>query len=130
MLRKDRVLIVAQGLEYERILAAISLHHPTKLIILRSISDVSDNLRERVDKIIKGIVKMILSPQGHHAFPWITNESKIHEYQVDFFDLTKAIVQIDQIITAEKKACNTVTIDLSSGNKITCLALYICSRVH
>lgn len=131
MLRTDRVLIVAQGLEYERIMAAISLHHPTKLIILRSIEDVSANLRRRVDNIIMNIVEEIQSPQGRRAFPWI-NRDKIfyNEYKIDFFNLTKAIAQIDQIISAEKKAGNNVTIDLSSGNTIIRLALFLCSRLH
>ncbi len=131
MLGTDRVLIVAQGLEYERIMAAISLHHPTKLIILRSIEDVSTNLRQRVNKIINSIIEEIQSPQGRRAFPWINRDKIFHkEHQIDFFNLTKAIAQIDQIVSAEKKAGNNVTIDLSSGNTIIRLALYICSRLH
>lgn len=129
MLRKDRVLIVAQGLEYERILAAISIHHPTKLIILRSEQDASINLRKRVNKIVDGIVKHIQSRQGQLTYPFIT---QIHhnKYHIDFFNLTKAISQIDRIIETEKQTGNTITADLSSGNKIIALALYIVCTLH
>lgn len=129
MLGKDRVLIVAQGLEYERILAAISIHHPTKLIILRSEQDASINLRKRVNKIVDGIVKHIQSPQGRLMYPFIT---QIHhnKYHINFFNLTKAISQIDRIIETEKQAGNTIAADLSSGNKIIAIALYICCTLR
>ncbi|MFQ6126621.1 MAG: DUF6293 family protein [Candidatus Heimdallarchaeota archaeon] len=129
MLEKDHVLIVAQGLEYERILAAISIHHPTKLIILRSEQDASEELRNRVNKIVDGIVTHIRSPQGQLTYPFI---AQIHhnKYHIDFFNLTKAISQIDGIIETEKQAGNTITADLSSGNKIVALALYICCTLH
>ena len=121
---KIRVLIVAQGLEYERILAAISLHHPTKLIILRSKKDVSPDLKDRVNKIIEGIVDHIESDQGRLTYPWIT-QIYHDQHRINFFNLTEAISQIDQIIEMEKQAGNTVTVDLSSGNKIIALALFI-----
>ena len=121
---KIRVLIVAQGLEYERILAAISLHHPTKLIILRSQKDVSSDLSKRVNKIIEGVVAHIQSEQVRVTYPWITQIFHT-QHRINFFNLTQAISQIDQIIETEKQAGNAVVVDLSSGNKIIALALFI-----
>ena len=127
--KKVRVLIVAQGLEFERILAAISLHHPTKLIILRSLEDVSAELRDRVNKIIEGIVDHIRSDQGRLTYPWVT-DIQFDKHYINFFNISEALAQIDQIIDEEKQDNNTVTVDLSSGNKIAALALYISSMLH
>ena len=44
-----KVLLVSQGLERERVLAAISVHAPSKVIILRSHKDVTPELQEEVE---------------------------------------------------------------------------------
>ena len=120
-----RTLIVAQGLELERILAAISKHGPRKVIILRNKKDVSDKLASIIEKLIKILKDQAFSRQyGIRLYPTL-EEIDSDNYKVDFFNLPEVIASIHKIVQEETKKGNEVVIDISSGNKIIAIAMFL-----
>lgn len=124
-----KTLIVAQGLERERILAAISLHSPDRLVILRSKRDVTKELDEFIDKHIEALKKELFPPEDKvRYFPFLLEVDDTT--RVDFFDLTSTIAEVDAKIKDELSQGNEVSVDISSGNKIVIIALFIVAQVH
>jgi hypothetical protein len=125
-----KTLIVAQGLERERILAAVSYHSPTKLIILRNTEDVKmvQNQIEHVLSQIKADLNT-KSQDGIPLFPLLKEIDDTNE-RCNFFDLFECIAKIDLLIKREREQGATVVIDVSSGNKIVAIALYIAAALN
>lgn len=124
-----KTLIVAQGLERERILAAISLHSPNKLVILRSKKDVTKELEKFIDKHIETLKKLLFPPKERMKFfPFLLEIDDTT--RVDFFDLTSAIAEINAKIKDELSRGNEVSVDISSGNKIIIIALFIVAQMY
>lgn len=123
-----KVLVVCQGLERDRILAAISVHAPSKVIVLRSHKDVTPMLHDEVEMHIKALKKEIFPEKNPRPFPFVY-EVDAENYRVDFFDLTKALTEICAIIKKERDRGNEVEVDVSSGNKIVAIALFLASQI-
>jgi len=122
-----RTLIVAQGLERERIIAAVSLHSPNKLIILRSKKDITEELKKYVDRHIMILKDEILPKEGKtNVYPFLLEIDD--QKKVDFFDLPSAISEIDSIVKKEISEGKDVAVDISSGNKIINIALFIVAQ--
>ncbi len=66
---------------------------------------------------------------GFKAYPFVV-EVVANKYRVDFFDVVKAIVDIDIIINEETKNGNEIAVDISSGNKIISIALFIAAQIN
>jgi hypothetical protein len=125
-----KTLIVAQGLEIERILAAIYKHSPNKVIILRSEKDVSNRLTEIIERMIQRLKHQIFSKGvDFPIYPGLT-EIDAETHRIDFFDLAEAFADINAIIQEEKKRGNEVVLDISSGNKIVAIAMFLAGQVN
>jgi hypothetical protein len=126
----EKVLIVAQGLERERILAAVSYHSPTKLIILRNTEDVKA-VHDQIEKVLDQIKSdlSIKSSDGIPLFPLLRDIDDKHE-RCNFFDLFECMTKIDLLIKQEKEKGATVVADISSGNKIIAIALYLVAAMN
>lgn len=124
-----KTLIVAQGLERERIVAAISVHSPDKLVILRSKKDVTPELTESVNKHIK-ILREELFPSDKKIKPFPFLLEIDEGTKVDFFDLPLAITEINARVKEELSRGNEVSIDISSGNKIVAIALFLVAQIN
>ncbi len=125
-----KTLIVAQGLEYERILAAIHATSASRLVVLRSKRDVNQELTVDVEKNLRTLSNRLFPSQGPRLYPFLRTEDFVTTNRVNFFDLPAAIVEIDQIIRSEKAARYEVTIDISTGNKIVAVALYLAAQFN
>lgn len=123
-----KVLLVCQGLERERILAAISVHAPSKVIVLRSQKDVTPELRKEVERHIKALKKEIFPEKERSPYPFVY-EVDAENYKVDFFDLAEALTDICAIVKKEIDQGNEVAIDVSSGNKIIAIALFLGGQI-
>lgn len=124
-----RTLIVAQGLERRRILAAISIHAPNKVIVLRNTNDVTSRVREDV-QVHMGLLKGELSPKrGFKPYPFVFKVD-IENYKTDFFDIVRAFSDINKLIDEEKRKKNEVVIDLSTGNKTITMALFLAAQTN
>jgi len=125
----ERTLIVAQGLERERIIAAISIHSPTKLIILRSKHDATESLTKHINKHIELLKKALFSQKsGIKLYPFLLEIDDTKK--VDFFNLPAAIAEIDAIVKNEINQGREVAIDISSGNKIVNIALFVVAQKY
>jgi len=126
-----RVLIAAQGLERDRILAAISVHSPNRVIILRSKKDVKTELTSEVERHIQALLKEIFPTDRPSPYPFVTKDGvETKEHTVDFFNLSSALAEISSIIDSERRKGNSVSIDISSGNKIVAVALFLAAQLH
>lgn len=125
-----KTLIVAQGLEYDRILAAIHATSASRLVVLRSRRDVNQELTEKVEVNLRTLSSRLFPPAGPRLYPFLRREDFDSTHRVNFFDLPAAIVEIDQIIKFEKAARYEVTIDISTGNKIVAVALYLAAQFN
>jgi len=124
-----RTLIVAQGLEYERILAAVNIHSPNKVIMLRSKKDVTPELSQQIEKHISRVKEYIFSERnGLRLFPFI-REVDADSHHIDFFDIPSAMAEIVSIIKNEIAQKNQVSVDISSGNKVVAIALFLASQL-
>lgn len=122
-----RTLIVAQGLERERIMAAVSLHSPNKLLILRSKKDVTEELKRHIDRHILILKNELLPKKGKiNPYPFLLEIDD--QKKVDFFDLPSAISEIDLIVRNEISDGKDIAVDISSGNKIINIALFIVAQ--
>jgi len=123
-----RTLIVAQGLEYERILAAVNIHSPNKIIVLRSKNDVTQELSTEIEKHTNRVKEYITSERrGLRLFPFIS-EIDTSSFKVDFFDISLAVSEILTIIKGELDQGNEVHVDISSGNKIIAISLFLAAQ--
>lgn len=124
-----RTLIVAHGLEKARIMAAVSIHAPNKLVVLRNTNEISGKLREQVDKQMTALKSEILGKtrKGTKPFPFVTLVD-IETQKLDFFDVVGSFLRLQEIITDEQKAGNEVFIDISSGNKTVALSLFLAAQ--
>jgi hypothetical protein len=125
-----KTLIVAQGLEYDRILAAIHATSASRLVVLRSKLDANKQLTEDVDRNLRTLSSRLFPPAAPRLYPFLRTENFDTSRRVDFFDLPAAIVEIDQIIRSEKEARYEVAIDISSGNKVVAVALYLAAQFN
>ncbi len=125
-----KALVVAQGLEYERILAAIHAASASRLVVLRSKRDVNQELTDQVERNLRTLSNRLFPPEGPRLYPFLRREDFDTTRRVNFFDLPAAIVEIDQIIKSEKAARYEVTIDISTGNKIVAVALYLAAQFN
>lgn len=127
----ERTLIVAQGLERERIIAAVSHHAPTKLILLRNRHDL-EGLRPLIKETISLLKDDLLKSKttsGLLVYHYL--QSIEDSKEVDFFDLAESISIIDSIIKEELKAGRQVCIDIAAGgNKIIAVALFIAAQLN
>jgi hypothetical protein len=127
---KPKSLIVAQGLEYDRILAAIHATSASRLIVLRSKFDVNQQLTDDVERNLRTLTSRLFPLGAPRLYPFLRTENFDMTRRVDFFDLPAAIVDIDQIIKAEEEAGYEVTVDISTGNKIVAVALYLAAQFN
>jgi hypothetical protein len=126
----EKVLIVAQGLERERILAAVSYHSPTKLIILRNTEDVKV-VHEKIESVL-GRIKADLSTKSSDGIPLFPLLKDIDDKKekCNFFDLPECLTNVDLLIKREREQGAIVVIDVSSGTKIVAIALYIAAALN
>ncbi len=125
-----KTLIVAQGLEYERILAAIHASSASRLIFLRSKKDVTSELTEDVERNLSTLTNRLFPSERTRLYALLKREDFDTTRKVNFFDLAAAIVEIDQIIKTEKSAGYEVVVDISTGNKIVAVALYLAGQFN
>jgi DNA-binding MarR family transcriptional regulator len=123
-------LIVAQGLEYERTLAAIHATSASRLLVLRSKKDVNEELTEDIERNLHTLTSRLFPSEGARLYPFLKREDFDTTRKVSFFDLTAAIVEIDQIIKSERAARYEVTVDISTGNKMVAVALYLAAQLN
>jgi len=125
-----RTLIVAQGLERARIIAAVSIHAPNKVLVIRNNNDVNETLTEDVENHMNLLKNELLtSKDGFKPYPFVF-EVDISTHYTDFFDLTTALVDIDKIIKKELAAENEVCADLSTGSKTISMALFLATQLN
>ncbi len=105
-------LFIAQGLEEDRILAAIFHHLPTKVVIIRNRSDVSDKLTKEVERIISRVKKEARR---------LPSSPTWEEIWVDFFSPIEALIIIHSAMSKEED----VRVDISSGNKVVSTVMYV-----
>lgn len=110
-------------------MAAISLHSPDKLVLLRSKRDVTKELEEFINEHIEALKEELFPTEDKvRYFPFLLEIDD--KTRVDFFDLTSTIAEIDGKIKDELSRGNEVSVDISSGNKIVIIALFIVAQVH
>lgn len=126
----EKVLIIAQGLERERILAAVSYHSPTKLIILRNTEDVKA-VHDKIEIVLKQIKADLstTSSDGIPLFP-LLKDIECGKEKCSFFDLSECITKVDSLIKRERERGATTVVDISSGTKIVATALYIAAALN
>jgi len=128
-LSSEKTLIIAQGLERERILAATCYHSPTKLIILRNTNDI-EALREPIENTLK-LVKSDLATKSKDNIPLFPLLKKIYlEESCNFFDLAECIAKVDFLIETEAKRGAKVVVDVSSGLKIIGIGMYLAAILN
>ena len=126
----EKVLIVAQGVERERILAAVSFHSPTKVIVLRNTNDV-EAIQDMVENELKQL-KVDLNTKSEDGIPLfpLLKDLKDKNEKCNFFDLCECITKVDSLIKKEKDLGATVVVDISSGPKVVTTALYIAAALN
>ncbi|MBN3037380.1 MAG: hypothetical protein JW834_02950 [Candidatus Diapherotrites archaeon] len=122
-----RTLIVAQGLETNRTLAAVSINAPNKVIIIRNTNEVSKKLERDVEKHVQRIKQALTKKSGFNPYPFVFEVTEIH---VDFFDVPAAFAAISKTIFGEKANGHEVFADISSGNKTVATALFLACQVN
>ncbi|MCD6522637.1 MAG: hypothetical protein J7K68_02725 [Candidatus Diapherotrites archaeon] len=123
-----RTLIVSQGLERTRTLAAISIHAPNRIIILRNTNDTSPQITKEVAKHVDMLKKTITKKtRGFNPYPFVFD---IVEEKMDFFDIVGAYSHISSIIKREREEGNEVFCDISAGNKPIALAMFLACQMH
>jgi len=118
-----RTLILAQGLELERLWAAVNKHRADKIIIIRNTHDLTDNLREIIEKLVECFENDL------KLLPGIV-EVDSKTYRTNFFSLPEATSLVHSVIQKEMKMGNEVTVDISSGTKIMALALFLAGQFN
>ncbi len=122
--RKQRTLLIAHGLEMDRLLAALYLHAPSRMVIIRSHEDASEGLTEQVDRVTSEFRDFLNSDFGRKVYPFL-DPTQIVERRVDFFSVPRAFAEISEIVREEFRARREVQIDVSSGNKIAAISLFL-----
>jgi len=122
--RKQRTLLIAHGLEMNRLLAALYLHAPSRMVIVRSHEDASEELTEQVDQVVSEFRDFLGSDLGRKIYPFLDPE-QIVERRVDFFSVPRAFAEISEIVKDELRERREVHIDVSSGNKIAAISLFL-----
>jgi hypothetical protein len=126
-----KTLIVAQGLERERILAAVSLHSPTKLIILRNTEDletIKADVKATLDKVIGDLSTK--SKDGLPLFPLLNANIESEQHSCNFFDLCQSLEKASSLIQSELSRGAHVVVDISSGVKIVSIAMYVAATLN
>ncbi len=127
--RKQRTLLIAHGLEMDRLLAGLYLHSPTRMVIIRSRGDASEELTIQVDKVISGFREFLGSDVGQKIYPFL-DPAQITEHRVDFFSVPAAFAEISELAKVEIRGGREVRIDVSSGNKIAAIALFLVGQQY
>ncbi len=125
--RKQRTLLIAHGLEMDRLLAGLYLHSPSRMVIVRSRGDASEGLTAQVDKVISEFRALLSSDFGQKVYPFL-DPAQIIEHRVDFFSVPAAFAGISELVQDEIRAGREVQIDVSSGNKIAAIALFLAGQ--
>lgn len=125
-----KTLIVAQGLEFERVLAAIHANSASRLIVLRSVKDVNPQLTEDVERNLRTLESRLFPSAGVRLYPFLKKEDFDASEKVNFFNIAEAVVQIDQMVRNEKRSGYDVVIDISTGNKMVAIALYLAAQFN
>ena|GEM_PF-2693026 len=124
-----KTLLVAQGLERARIHAAISIHAPNKVIVLRNNNDVNERVAKDVEEHMQLLKEELLdSKNGFKPYPFVF-EVDISTHNTDFFDMTQALVDINRLLKEEDSAGNEVAIDISTGSKTISMALFLAGQL-
>ncbi len=105
-------LFMAQGLERDRMLAAVAYHLPNQVVIIRNKRDISAELSRKVEKNLSAVKKK--SSQFPVNISW-------NEVWVDFFSPVNALVDLYEQISSAEDA----RIDISSGNKLITIVLFL-----
>lgn len=123
-----RTLIVAQGLEKARIIAAVSIHAPNKIIVLRNTNEITEKLKKQINDQMEALKKQILGTKsGIKPFPFVTTVD-VASHALDFFDVTGSLLVLEKLIASEKKQGNQVFLDVSSGNKTIAIAMFLAAQ--
>jgi hypothetical protein len=131
----EKTLIVAQGLERERILAAVNLHSPTKLIILRNTEDletIKADVKVTIEKVMVDLSTK--SRDGLPLFPLLNTNGKVNieseHHSCNFFDLCQSLEKTSSLIQSELNRGAHVVVDISSGVKIISIAMYLAATLN
>jgi uncharacterized protein YuzE len=123
-----RTLILAQGLELARLFAAVNKHGANRVIIIRNTCDLTEKLREIIQKLVDSFEKELLSEKdGFKPFPSVS-EIDSKSYATDFFNLPEATSMIYSLVQKELELGNDVAIDISSGTKIMAIAMFLAAQ--
>jgi len=123
-----RTLILAQGLELDRLLAAVNKHGANRILIIRNTKDLTEKLGDIIQKLIADLEEILFSEKdGFKPFPSVT-EVDSKSYRTDFFNLPEAISSVYSLVQEELKKGNDVAIDISSGTKIMAVAMFLAAQ--
>ena len=125
-----KTLIVAQGLERERILAAVSLHSPTRLVILRNTHDL-ESVKKDVETTLDQVKKDLeTTTEGRLPLFPLLAKIEMTAHSCNFFDLCESLEKTSTVIQSELESGAHVVIDISSGVKIVSTAMYLAAVLN
>lgn len=124
-----KTLILAQGLELARLLAAVNKHAANRVVVIRNTQELTQKLAAIVQKLLDNFEKEIFSErEGFRPFPSVTEvDSKTQ--CTNFFNLPEATSAVYSIVMNETKAGNDVVVDVSSGTKIMSIAMFLAAQL-
>lgn len=129
-----KVLLLAQGKEFGRYLAAIQYHLPNMVIILRNSNKKYEDIEAKNDVLINDLKAVFYSNKEQRkpelANWWIPDEINTDDYNIDYFDMITTISTVDKLIKELKLNGDIVSIDISVGNKISSIALFFGGQYH
>ena len=123
-----KTLILAQGLELDRLLAAVNKHGANRILIIRNKRDLTEKLKEIIQRLLEHFERELFSEKdGFRPFPSVI-EMDSKSYETDFFNLPEATSLVYSVVQKELKMGNDVAIDVSSGTKIMAIAMFLAAQ--
>ncbi len=114
----EKVYIILQGLEEERILQGYRAHPAKKVVIIRN-SQVFDYNR-KVEEVINGLISGIKDKLKYVV-------SEMEEFYVNFFDFTEAFKGIYEVLKRERERGNEVIVNITGGTRLVASAALVAS---
>jgi hypothetical protein len=123
-----RTLIVSQGLERNRILAAVSIHAPNKVVFMRNTNESSDQIHREVEAHLDTVKKTLLArKRGFNPYPFV---HELEDAECDFFDVVDAYTVVSEKIQKERVAGAEVAVDVSAATKTLGIAMFLAAQAN